>query len=209
MKSTCNQKQPAQMQIKSRKKVIAAVLVPALAVLGGGAATKVGARESAPAAASMSLRADVSQRMLYVYRGGQLVKSYEVAVGKASDPTPRGSFAIRRIVWNPAWVPPDDKWARGKTAKEPGHPQNPMKVVKLFFQEPDYYIHGTDKVGSLGEAASHGCLRMATGQVTELAAMVQEAGGSRRDWSWIKRTLHLGDTRTVSLSRAVPLTIVN
>ena len=29
-------------------------------------------------------------------------------------------------------------------------------------------IHGTDDVGSLGTAASHGCVRMAVGDVIEL-----------------------------------------
>ena len=71
------------------------------------------------------------------------MKSYDVAVGAAEHPTPTGNFNIKKLVWNPAWVPPDVKWAKGSTAKSPGQAANPMKMVKIFFQEPDYYIHGT------------------------------------------------------------------
>ncbi|HYD52903.1 MAG TPA: L,D-transpeptidase, partial [Gemmatimonadaceae bacterium] len=95
------------------------------------------------AAGSMLLVADISARKLYLYEGSTIVRSYDVAVGTAKDPTPRGSFRIRKLVWNPGWVPPDEKWARNKTAKGPGEKGNPMKVVKIFFREPDYYIHGT------------------------------------------------------------------
>jgi murein L,D-transpeptidase YcbB/YkuD len=83
-----------------------------------------------------------------------------------------------------------------------------MKLVKLFFQEPDYYIHGTDAVESLGQAASHGCLRMDPNDAGELGLMVMENAGVSRDWDWVKGLLHLGQERTVSLQRPAPLTIV-
>jgi hypothetical protein len=59
-----------------------------------------------------------------------------VAVGTAKYPTPRGTYEISKIIWNPGWVPPDSPWAKGKTSKPPGHPENPMKLVKIFFKEP-------------------------------------------------------------------------
>jgi lipoprotein-anchoring transpeptidase ErfK/SrfK len=162
------------------------------------------------ASGPLTLRASLGARELYVERGGKVVKTYQVAVGKSGHPTPKGSFGVRRIVWNPGWVPPPNaKWARGKTAKEPGQKGNPMKVVKIFFRQPDYFIHGTDDVGSLGKAASHGCLRMEPWQAAELAQMIMANGGQNRDWNWIKRTLRLGSERTVQLQKAVPLTITS
>jgi lipoprotein-anchoring transpeptidase ErfK/SrfK len=135
------------------------------------------------------------------------VATYGVAIGSPSHPTPPGDYGIRKIVWNPAWIPPDKAWARGKTAKDPGDPENPMRAVKLFFHEPDYFIHGTNSPGSIGEAASHGCLRMQADDAAELALMVMENGGVARDWDWVKNILSLGETRTVNLDVAAPLVI--
>lgn len=82
-----------------------------------------------------------------------------------------------------------------------------MKMVKIFFQEPDYYIHGTGAVESLGEAASHGCLRMDPNDAAEVALMVMEHGGVARDW--VKGVLHLGEQRTVTVQQAAPLTVIS
>ena len=68
---------------------------------------------------------------------------------------------MNRIVWNPPWNPPDEAWAANEEPAAPGASDNPMKVVKIYFKEPDYYIHGTGSLSSLGGAVSHGCLRMA------------------------------------------------
>ena len=83
-----------------------------------------------------------------------------------------------------------------------------MKLVKLFFQEPDYYIHGTDAVETLGQAASHGCLRMDPDEAGELALMVMNNAGIARDWDWVKGLLHLGESRTVSLQVPATMSIV-
>ena len=98
--------------------------------------------------------ADLSAREIHLYEGDEHVRSYPVAIGSPKYPTPKGSYRIRKLVWNPAWIPPDSKWARKETAKGPGERGNPMKVVKIFFREPDYYIHGTGDTDSLGDAAA-------------------------------------------------------
>ena len=95
---------------------------------------------------------DLSERKLYVMKDGEQVGSYSVAVGQTRHPTPTGQFRIRHIVWNPRWVPPDAGWARDRRPRDPGDPRNPMGRVKLFFQDPDLYIHGTRETDSLGEA---------------------------------------------------------
>ena len=58
--------------------------------------------------------------MLYIKEGDQTVAEYPVAIGRDSKPTPTGNYTIRRIVWNPAWIPPDEKWAKGKRPQAPG-----------------------------------------------------------------------------------------
>ena len=159
--------------------------------------------------APLLLKADLSARMLTVTRGDSVLKTYSVAVGQDRYPTPTGTFTIRKIVWNPSWhPPPGSDWAKGKKAKGPGEPGNPMKVVKIFFKEPDYYIHGTDAVESLGDAASHGCLRMDPDEVADLAKLIMEHGGEPRDENWFWRIIHSRrEEKVVYLDNPVSITI--
>ncbi|HEV7594742.1 MAG TPA: L,D-transpeptidase [Gemmatimonadaceae bacterium] len=155
------------------------------------------------------LKANRGARILFVTRGDSTLKSYAVAVGQDRYPTPVGTFSIRKIVWNPSWKPPPESdWAKGKTAKGPGDPGNPMKVVKIFFQEPDYYIHGTGDVESLGSAASHGCIRMDPNDVADLAKLIMEHGGQPRGENWFWRIIHSRrQEQVVYLDNPVSLTI--
>jgi lipoprotein-anchoring transpeptidase ErfK/SrfK len=144
---------------------------------------------------NLALQVSVSERMLYVMSGDEVVRRYPVSVGKGSHPTPTGSFRIDRMIWNPGWVPPQSEWARGRTAKGPGEPGNPMGRIKIFFRAPDYYIHGTGHASSLGEAASHGCIRMRDVDAIELGRLLMMNGGSDRPEAWFQQTI---DRRTVS-----------
>lgn len=155
-----------------------------------------------------SLVVDLSDRTLYVMRGDAVEKSYPVAIGQPQHPTPRGSFRIQRLIWNPRWVPPDAAWARNKRPREPGDPLNPMGRVKIFFQAPDYYIHGTHQEDSLGQAESHGCVRMRNEDVIELAQMVMENGGEPREPNWFQRVINrVRSTQEVRLSAPVSVQV--
>lgn len=174
--------------------------------------TSSAAATSAPVARfdgpALQLRADLSARELYVIENGNIVASYPVAIGKDAHPTPKGAFSVRKLVWNPGWVPPDSRWARNKTAKAPGQKGNPMKVVKIFFKEPDYYIHGTGDVESLGKKASHGCLRMSPSDAAEVGRWVMEHGGKPKEESWFRRILNFrSKSQTVYLSNPIRLTV--
>ena len=169
------------------------------------------AQNLVPAAAStepFSITVDLSDRMLYVARGGETVREYRVAVGQSRHPTPTGSFRVGRLIWNPRWVPPDAEWAREKRAREPGDPRNPMGRVKIFFRAPDYYIHGTRETDSLGQAESHGCVRMRNADVIELARLVMENGGASRSPGWFQRVINrVRSTQDVRLSQPVALRV--
>ncbi len=125
----------------------------------------------------MRLEVSLSANQLKVMQGDEVVKTFGVATGRPSHPTPTGTFRTGEIVWNPAWIPPNVDWARDKQPQPPGSPSNPMQGVKIYFQAPDYFIHGTNDPGSIGEAASHGCIRMVPDDAIELAHMIQDAGG--------------------------------
>jgi L,D-transpeptidase catalytic domain len=160
-----------------------------------------------PAHAALRLEVDLSERELRVLDDNNVVKQYDVAVGTREKPTPTGAFAIDKIVWNPSWHPPDEKWARGKDPKGPGDPDNPMKRVKIFFSEPDYYIHGTDAVDSLGRAESHGCVRMSESEVTELAKLLMTHGGKPKPEPWYRRIFHSRSTTVVMLTNKIPIVV--
>ena len=179
------------------------------ALLGIGALVGLGAvKTTASVDPNLHLEAALAARRLYVASGDDTIGSYPIAVGKDSKPTPAGNYRIRKIVWNPAWIPPDEKWAKGKTPEAPGSKKNPMKLVKIFFKEPDYYIHGTSEVESLGDAASHGCLRMAPDDAYTVARYLMEHGGQPRDESWFWRVLHFrSESQTVYLDHPIPIAI--
>jgi lipoprotein-anchoring transpeptidase ErfK/SrfK len=163
---------------------------------------------SLEAHAALSLEVDLSDRRIRAVDGDAVVAEYGVAIGNDEKPTPKGAFKIRKLIWNPSWVPPNEKWAKGKEPKGPGDKDNPMKRVKMFFKEPDYYIHGTGDEDSIGGAHSHGCLRMTPEEVTELAKVVMEHGGKPMPEPWYRRIIRSKSTKVVYLAQPVAITIV-
>ncbi len=155
----------------------------------------------------LTMAASTQKKILVVRIGATDMRRYDVAVGSKKHPTPMGRFSVSHIVWNPPWNPPDAPWAKGKSAKPPGHPDNPMKVVKIFFQEPDYYIHGTDDEDSIGEAASHGCIRMTAKDAEDLARYLMMHAGAPKDEAWFDAVVRGGRTADVRLPHAVPIAI--
>jgi len=151
------------------------------------------------------INVDLSERKLYLKSGDEVVRTYEIGVGQPGYPTPEGNYSVRRIVWNPPWTPPDAAWAADKEPQQPGAAANPMKVVKIYFNEPDYYIHGTGSIASLGGAVSHGCLRMAPSDAADLARYLMEHGGESRDAAWFQHVESSNETETVMLNTAIPM----
>jgi lipoprotein-anchoring transpeptidase ErfK/SrfK len=104
-----------------------------------------------------------------MFRRGKLVKTYSVAVGSPEYPTPTGQFVVQSMQKNPAWNVPQSEWA-GELAGETipgGDPRNPL-VARWIGFNGSVGFHGTASSGSLGTAASHGCIRMAPADVIDL-----------------------------------------
>jgi lipoprotein-anchoring transpeptidase ErfK/SrfK len=106
----------------------------------------------------------IPDRKLVLLEGDRIVKVYDVAVGKPSTPSPHGEFKIISHVSNPTWYGPEQTVAPG--------PENPIGTRWLGLSVKGYGIHGTNAPGSIGKAASHGCIRMRNRDVEELFAMV-------------------------------------
>ena len=106
---------------------------------------------------------------LRLFKRLKFVKSYGVAIGQPAYPTPSGLFSIRNKAVNPAWTAPDAPWAgayRNETVPG-GSPQNPLKARWMGIVG-GVGIHGTGDPGSIGTAASHGCIRMTVPAVIDL-----------------------------------------
>jgi hypothetical protein len=93
-----------------------------------------------------------SQR-LYVLEGNQIKAEFIVGIGKERTPTPIGEWKVveKSQNWDggfgPNWLGLNVPWGK-------------------------YGIHGTNKPGSVGHKASHGCLRMLNTDIGKLYKMI-------------------------------------
>jgi lipoprotein-anchoring transpeptidase ErfK/SrfK len=112
---------------------------------------------------------DKSHFRLRLFKRLRFVKSYGVAVGQPAYPTPTGLFHITNKAVNPTWSVPDSPWAgalRNETVPG-GSDANPLKARWMGITN-GVGIHGTAETGSIGSAASHGCIRMLVPDVIDL-----------------------------------------
>ena len=93
------------------------------------------------------------RHQMIVRAQGQTIKTYPIAVGNPSTPTPVGEYQIiyKGKNWAPSFGP---RW--------------------LGFNVPwgIYGIHGTNRPNSIGQHLSHGCIRMRNRDVIELYEMI-------------------------------------
>ena len=106
---------------------------------------------------------------LKLWRNLELEKSYTVAVGQLGMDTPAGSYTIQSKQVDPTWYVREADWAGDMAGQvvPGGTPENPLKARWMGIYD-GAGIHGTDDTGSLGSAASHGCVRMAVPDVIDL-----------------------------------------
>jgi lipoprotein-anchoring transpeptidase ErfK/SrfK len=104
-------------------------------------------------------------RRVWVYLHGRLWRNFQAVVGKPSTPTPTGNFFVQETLIMPV--------------SEPGGPfALALSARSDVFQEFDggpgqIGIHGRDGLGGdLGQAESHGCMRLNTEAITWLAARI-------------------------------------
>jgi lipoprotein-anchoring transpeptidase ErfK/SrfK len=104
-----------------------------------------------------------------LYKDLEQAKTYSVAIGALGFDTPTGLYHIQNKAVNPAWSVPNSDWAGdlAGTVVPGGVPENPLKARWLGIYD-GAGIHGTDATGSIGTAASHGCIRMLIPDVIEL-----------------------------------------
>jgi lipoprotein-anchoring transpeptidase ErfK/SrfK len=119
-----------------------------------------------------ALVVDRANFQLKLYKKLKLVKTYNVGLGMAGRETPSGEYSIANKAINPAWTKPYSDWvpeAEQGTVVPGGVPENPLKSRWMGIYD-GVGIHGIDPslYGTIGTAASHGCVRMRIEEVEEL-----------------------------------------
>ncbi len=110
-------------------------------------------------AASLVARVDIGSQTMTVTENGRVVHRWKVSTGRAGHETPRGS-------WRPKWT--SQMWYSRK------YDMSPMPYS--VFYNGGYAVHGTGYVKRLGRPASHGCVRLATGNARTFYYLVQQHG---------------------------------
>lgn len=104
-------------------------------------------------ASRYKITVNVAAKRLTLFKEGKLFKTYPIAVGKPSTPTPKGNFKIVNKAYNPG---------------------GPFGARWLGLNAPggDYGIHGTNKPNSIGKSVSNGCIRTYNPHIIELYNLV-------------------------------------
>ncbi len=107
----------------------------------------------------------LNDRRVYVYQDDKLKTSYPIAIGREGWETPTGTHKVIQKIPNPSWKHP----FTGEII--PPGPENPLGERWIgFWTDGTNYIgfHGTPNEETVGQAASHGCVRMLNQDVLAL-----------------------------------------
>jgi hypothetical protein len=112
---------------------------------------------------------DRSARIVRLFKRLRQVRTFRVAVGAAGYETPAGLHHVLSKQVNPTWYAPNRPWAGALAGQAipPGDPRNPL-LARFIALGGGVGFHGTGDIGSIGTAASHGCIRMTVPDVIAL-----------------------------------------
>jgi lipoprotein-anchoring transpeptidase ErfK/SrfK len=107
----------------------------------------------------------IPDRKLAVIQDGVVIATFAVAVGAAESPSPTGEFQIINRVANPTYYHPGNVIRSGK--------DNPVGTRWVGLNRKGYGIHGTNAPESIGQATSHGCIRLRNRDMELLFTMLR------------------------------------
>jgi len=133
--------------------------------------------ESAAPSSNVAVMVDTKTNILEVREGEKLMAAYPVTVGSAQTASPIGEWKVHRITKMPTFRWDEEMLKHGKRSGNfyllrPG-PRNPVGVMWIALNKKGIGIHGTNDPGSIGHAASHGCIRLANWDVVRLATKIK------------------------------------
>jgi lipoprotein-anchoring transpeptidase ErfK/SrfK len=111
------------------------------------------------------LKVSLGARRLTVLEGGKVIRQFTVAVGRAAAPTPTGRFAVTDRLLTGNDTGPYGCCILALSAHSP-------HTIQGWTGGDRIAIHSTPDTTSIGEAASHGCVRVTLAQGRWLLAHV-------------------------------------
>lgn len=152
----------------------AAVTEALAASLADGKPRTVDLEPVAPGGTSVetAILVRAGENKLYLYRNGQIVRTYGVATGSPRYPTPTGRYEVTLKRFRPTWYNPWSPWSMHEPAFIGPGPNNPLGTRALNISAPGIRIHGTPAWNSIGYSVSHGCIRMRMPDVEALYPLV-------------------------------------
>ncbi|NEQ48814.1 MAG: L,D-transpeptidase [Leptolyngbya sp. SIO3F4] len=108
----------------------------------------------------------LNARKVDVYHHDEIIKQYLIAIGQSEWETPVGSFNVIYKQKYPAWQHP----ITGKVIPA-GKKNNPLGSRWIGFSssnDGEIGFHGTNEENLIGEAISHGCIRMLNEDIEDL-----------------------------------------
>jgi lipoprotein-anchoring transpeptidase ErfK/SrfK len=109
---------------------------------------------------------DLSDRRITVFRGSAVLARVAAAVGRPETPTPTGSYYVNQRLLAPD---PTGPWGPGGIGISAFSP-----VLVDWPQGGPIAIHGTNEPATIGQAASHGCLRIDNAVLERLIHVVPD-----------------------------------
>ena len=123
------------------------------------------------------IRIDTKINMLGVFQGEKLIAAYPVTIGSARTASPIGEWKVSHITKMPTFRYDKEMLQHGQRSGNfhllPPGPRNPVGVMWIALNKKGIGIHGTNEPGSIGRAASHGCIRLANWDVVRLATKIK------------------------------------
>ena len=142
---------------------------------GEGTAIRLPSQFILPAAPRSGIVINVPEMRIYYYpKGGSVVHTWPISIGRVGWETPLGETSIVRKAVGPSWTPPESIREEYREKGEPlprvvrPGPDNPLGSHALYLGLPAYLIHGTNRPYSIGMRVSHGCVRMYPEHIVEL-----------------------------------------
>jgi hypothetical protein len=111
------------------------------------------------------VRVDLAARTLQVVEDGEVLLMTPIAVGEPANPTPTGRFSITDKLETGDAASPYGPFALGLSGRS-------EVLTEFAGGDGQVGIHGTDDPASIGQAASHGCIRVPNDVIEQLAAIL-------------------------------------
>jgi lipoprotein-anchoring transpeptidase ErfK/SrfK len=114
---------------------------------------------------SYHIDVDLQDRRVSLFDGDEVMLSSEAAIGAPDTPTPTGSFFVTDLVET---GDPDGSYGDHAIGLS-GHSN---ELTEFAGGDGQIGVHGTNQPSSIGQAVSHGCVRLPNDVVAELVQRV-------------------------------------